>query len=90
MFIQIVPSAAITVLVVQNGQGVAVLQNAGHAPPVNMIAVACGVGAAVSALFGAVISCLTGPTNGLLTSSGEKSRHYTGALMFGVLAVLFE
>jgi benzoate membrane transport protein len=66
-----------------------VLQNAGHAPPVNMIAVACGVGAAVSALFGAVSSCLTGPTNGLLTSSGEKSRHYTGALMFGVLAVLF-
>jgi benzoate membrane transport protein len=87
--LELVLPLAITVLVVQNGQGVAVLQNAGHAPPVNMIAVACGVGAAVSALFGAVSSCLTGPTNGLLTSSGEKSRHYTGALMFGVLAVLF-
>ena len=80
---------AITVLVVQNGQGVAVLKNAGHEPPVNMIAVACGVGAAVSAVFGAVSTCLTGPTNGLLTSSGDKHRHYTGALMFGVLAVLF-
>jgi benzoate membrane transport protein len=80
---------AITVLVVQNGQGVAVLKNAGHEPPVNMIAVACGVGAAISAVFGAVSTCLTGPTNGLLTSSGEKSRHYTGALMFGVLALLF-
>ncbi len=87
--LELVVPLAITVLVVQNGQGVAVLKNAGHEPPVNMIAVACGLGAAVSAVFGAVSTCLTGPTNGLLTSSGEKPRHYTGALMFGVLAVVF-
>jgi hypothetical protein len=87
--LELVVPLAITVLVVQNGQGVAVLKNAGHEPPVNMIAVACGIGAAVSAVFGAVSTCLTGPTNGLLTSSGEKPRHYTGALMFGVLALLF-
>ncbi len=87
--LELVVPLAITVLVVQNGQGVAVLKNAGHEPPVNMIAVACGVGAAVSAVFGAVSTCLTGPTNGLLTSSGEKPRHYTGALMVGVLALLF-
>ena len=87
--LELVVPLAITVLVVQNGQGVAVLQNAGHEPPVNMIAVACGMGAAISAVFGAVSTCLTGPTNGLLTSSGEKPRHYTGALMFGVLALLF-
>ena len=88
MFELVVP-LAITVLVVQNGQGVAVLKSAGHEPPVNMIAVACGVGAAVSAVFGAVSTCLTGPTNGLLTSSGDKPRHYTGAMMFGLLALLF-
>lgn len=87
--LELVVPLAITVLVVQNGQGVAVLKNAGHEPPVNMIAVACGLGAAVSAVFGAVSTCLTGPTNGLLTSSGEKSRHYTGALMVGVLAIMF-
>ena len=87
--LELVVPLAITVLVVQNGQGVAVLKSAGHEPPVNMIAVACGVGAAVSAVFGAVSTCLTGPTNGLLTSSGEKRRHYTGALMFGGLALLF-
>jgi benzoate membrane transport protein len=88
MFELVVP-LAITVLVVQNGQGVAVLKNAGHEPPVNTIALACGLGAAISAAFGAVSSCLTGPTNGLLTSSGEKSRHYSGALMFGGLAIAF-
>ncbi len=87
--LELVLPLAITVLVVQNGQGVAVLKNAGHAPPVNMIAVACGLGAALSAVFGAVSSCLTGPTNGLLTSSGEKQRHYIGALIFGLLALLF-
>ena len=87
--LELVVPLAITVLVVQNGQGVAVLKNAGHEPPVNMIAVACGIGAAISAVFGAVSTCLTGPTNGLLTSSGEKTRHYTGALMFGALALLF-
>lgn len=87
--LELVVPLAITVLVVQNGQGVAVLKTAGHEPPVNMIAVACGVGAAVSAVFGAVSTCLTGPTNGLLTSSGDKRRHYSGALMFGVLALLF-
>ena len=87
--LELVVPLAITVLVVQNGQGVAVLKSAGHEPPVNMIAVACGVGAAVSAVFGAVSTCLTGPTNGLFTSSGERRRHYSGALMFGGLALLF-
>jgi benzoate membrane transport protein len=87
--LELVVPLAITVLVVHNGQGVAVLKNAGHEPPVNAIAVACGVGAAVSAVFGAVSTCLTGPTNGLLTSSGDKHRHYIGALLFGVLALLF-
>lgn len=87
--LELVVPLAITVLVVQNGQGVAVLKTAGHEPPVNAIAVACGVGAAISAVFGAVSTCLTGPTNGLLTSTGEKPRHYSGALMFGVLALLF-
>lgn len=87
--LELVVPLAITVLVVQNGQGVAVLKTAGHEPPVNAIAVACGVGAAISAVFGAVSTCLTGPTNGLLTSTGDKPRHYSGALMFGVLALLF-
>ncbi len=87
--VELVVPLAITVLVVQNGQGVAVLKAARHEPPVNAIAVACGVGAFFSASVGAVSSCLTGPTNALLTSSGERERHYTAALTFGSLGVLF-
>jgi len=87
--VELVVPLAITVLVVQNGQGVAVLRGAGHEPPVNTIATVCGIGAAFSAAVGAVSSCLTGPTNALLTSSGERERHYIGALCFGTFGVLF-
>jgi benzoate membrane transport protein len=86
---ELVVPLAITVLVVQNGQGVAVLKAAGHEAPVNTIAVVSGIGAAFSAAVGAVCSCLTGPTNALLTSSGERERQYTAALVFGTFGVLF-
>ena len=87
--LELVVPLTITVLVVQNGQGAAVLKAAGHEPPVTLIAVACGVGSALSATVGAVSTCLTGPTNALLTSSGNKAHHYTGALVFGCLALFF-
>jgi benzoate membrane transport protein len=88
MFELVVP-LAITVLVVQNGQGIAVLKAAGHEPPVDAIAVACGVGAIASAVCGSVSTCLTGPTNAIITASGERSRHYTAGIFTGVLAVIF-
>ncbi|HRM47644.1 MAG TPA: benzoate/H(+) symporter BenE family transporter [Alicycliphilus sp.] len=86
---ELVVPLAITVLVVQNGQGMAVLKAAGHEPPVDAITVACGVGAMASAVVGSVSTCLTGPTNAIITSSGEQSRHYTAAIFCGVLGVIF-
>jgi benzoate membrane transport protein len=87
--VELVVPLAITILVVQNGQGVAVLRNAGHEPPINAITVACGVGALASAAVGAVSTCLTGPTNAILSASGEKPRHYTAGIVTGVLALGF-
>jgi len=87
--VELVLPLAITVLVVQNGQGIAVLQAAGHDPPIDAITVACGVGAIASAAVGAVSTCLTGPTNAIITSSGKRSRHYTAGIFTGVLAVIF-
>jgi benzoate membrane transport protein len=87
--IELVVPLAITVLVVQNGQGFAVLTAAGHKPPMNAIASACGVGSIVSGLTGAASSCLTGPVNAIISSSGEKHRHYTAGVMVGLLALLF-
>lgn len=87
--VELVVPLAITVLVVQNGQGYAVLQAAGHKPPANAVTVACGIGGVLSAAVGASGTCLTGPTNAILVSSGERSRHYAGALTTGSLALLF-
>jgi benzoate membrane transport protein len=87
--IELVVPLAITVLVVQNGQGFAVVKSAGHTPPIDAVTVACGVGSILGALVGSVSTCLTGPTNAIITSSGEPSRHYTAGIFTGVLAVLF-
>jgi benzoate membrane transport protein len=87
--IELVVPLAITVLVVQNGQGIAVLRAVGHQPPVNAITAACGIGSLVSAVFGGVSSCLTGPTNAIVSSSGESARHYTAGIFVGLLALVF-
>jgi benzoate membrane transport protein len=87
--VELVVPLAITVLVVQNGQGFAVLRSAGHAPPVNVVTLACGIGSVISASVGAVSTCLTGPTNAIVVSSGEQKRHYTAAMFVGCLALMF-
>lgn len=79
----------LTALVVQNGQGVAVLRAAGHRPPVNSFALATGGFSVLNACFGAVSACVTGPTNSLLTSSGEKHRQYSAAVVYGSLSLVF-
>jgi benzoate membrane transport protein len=87
--VELVVPLAITVLVVQNGQGVAVLRAAAHAPPINAITVLCGVWSLLAAAVGTVSTCLTGPTNALLSASGERSRHYTAGMVCGALAIIF-
>ena len=87
--LELVVPIAITVLVVQNGQGIAVLRAAEHQPPINAITAACGVGALVSGMVGTVSTCLTGPVNAIITASGEKHRHYTAGIMVGLLALGF-
>jgi benzoate membrane transport protein len=87
--LELVVPLAITVLVVQNGQGVAVLRSAGHAPPINVITIACGVWSLLTAAVGTVSTCLTGPTNALLAASGERSRQYIAGIVCGLLAMGF-
>ena len=87
--VELVVPLAITVLVVQNGQGFAVLKAAGHAPPINATTMACGIGSLIGAAVGAVSTCLTGPTNAIVVSSGEQKRQYSAAMFVGFLALLF-
>jgi benzoate membrane transport protein len=87
--VELVVPLAITVLAVQNAQGVAILTANGHTPPVNAITSACGLGAIVTGLVGTVSTCLTGPVNAVISTSGEKQRQYTAALFIAVLAMAF-
>jgi benzoate membrane transport protein len=87
--VELVVPLAITVLVVQNGQGFAVLDAAGHKPPINAITAACGAGSMLAALVGTVSTCLTGPVNAIISGSGEQRRHYTAGVAVGVLALAF-
>ena len=84
--VELVVPLAITVLTVQNAQGIAILTANGHAPPINAITAACGAGAIVTGLVGAVPTCLTGPVNAVISTAGQKERQYTAALLVAVLA----
>lgn len=89
VLLELVVPLTITVLVVQNGQGYAVLKAAGHEPPVNVVTLACGLASLVCAGFGTVSTCLTGATNAITCSSGERRHHYIGALTVALLSIGF-
>jgi benzoate membrane transport protein len=89
VLLELVVPLAITVLVVQNGQGHAILQAAGHAPPINTVTLACGLTSLITAFFGSVSTCLTGPTNAIVCSTGPRERHYSGAVLVGLMALVF-
>jgi benzoate membrane transport protein len=86
---ELVVPLAITVLVVQNAQGIAILTAVGHSPPVDSIAIGCGASSIVSAFVGAVPTCLTGPVNAIISATGERRTQYTAAVVVGALAMAF-
>jgi benzoate membrane transport protein len=86
---ELVVPLAVTVLAAQNAQGIAILATKGHNPPVNTITAVCGAGSLVSAIFGSVSTCLTGPVNAILSSGGQRHQQYIAAFTICLLAILF-
>lgn len=84
---ELVIPLTITVVIVQNGQGIAVLQAAGHKPGVNVAAAVSGLVSMPMALIGNISTCLTGPTNALIVSGPHKERHYAAAMVTAVGAI---
>ena len=87
--IELVIPLAITIIFVQHGQGLAVLTQAGHPPPLNAVTIMAGFGGLLSAAVGAVGTSLTGPTNGLVTATGPHAKHYATAIVTALIAILF-
>ena len=87
--IELVVPLAVTVLAAQNAQGIAILQTRGFKPPINSITAGCGAWSLITAIFGTVSTCLTGPVNAILSSGGENRHQYTAAIWIGLMAILF-
>jgi benzoate membrane transport protein len=87
--VELVLPLAITVLAAQNAQGFVVLEASGHKPPINVITAACGLASLITASFGTVSTCFTGPANAILVSGGHKDKHYAAGVMMSLLALAF-
>jgi benzoate membrane transport protein len=87
--VELVLPLAITVLAAQNAQGFVILEAAGHKPPVNAVTAVCGFGSIIAASVGSVSTCLTGPVNAIISSAGDKDKHYAAGVMVSLLALLF-
>lgn len=87
--LELVLPLLITVVGIHNLQGFAITEANGYPPPRNTLTTACGLWSFVFAVIGTVPTCVTGPANGILNSSGEKERRYAGGVFFGVLMIGF-
>ena len=87
--LELVAPLTITVVAIQNAQGIAVLQASGLTPPVGRLTLICGVGTCGYALFGSVPTSLAGPANAILVSSGKRETAYLSGVLFGLLMAAF-
>jgi benzoate membrane transport protein len=81
----------LTVVAVQNAQGIAIPQNMGYRPPFSVVTIMSGVGSIIVAPFGSQSVCLAGPMAGIVTnpSIGPRERRYSAAIVTGLLCMLF-
>lgn len=88
---QLVLPLALTVIAIQNAQGIAVLESEQYQPPINSMTRWSGISSVVTSFFGAHTLCVAGPMTALLAgeTSGPKQSRYTAGVLLGVLSVLF-
>jgi len=86
---ELVVPLAVTVIAAQNAQGFVILRQAGFEPPENNLTLTCGLGSLLFGIFGSVPTCVTGPANAILNTSGIKERRYMAGVIFGLLAIGF-
>lgn len=82
--LELVVPLMVTMLGIQNAQGIAILKQGGHEPPIQAVTNASGLGSLLMAITGSVPVSLTGPVSGILVSSGDPRRQWTGAFMVGL------
>lgn len=88
---ELVIPLALTVVAIQNAQGIGILLSTGYNPPINALTTASGLGSIIMGIFGGQSACIAGPMTGII-SSPEAGRHdarYAAALVTGSLWMVF-
>jgi benzoate membrane transport protein len=86
---ELVVPLAITVVGIHNPQGFAALEASNYKPPINALTFACGIGTIMAALVGSVPTCVAGPSNAIMCSSGAPRQRFAAGIAYGLLFVLF-
>jgi benzoate membrane transport protein len=87
--LELVLPLAVTVIGIHNPQGFAVLEASNYKAPINALTLACGVGTVLSALVGSVPTCVAGPSNAVMCSSGRAERCFAAGIVYCLLFVGF-
>lgn len=80
----------ITVIAIQNSQGIAILQSSGYKAPIEPLTTWSGIASIINGFFGAHSACVAGPMTGIVAdkSSGHVHIRYKAAVFMGVLAII--
>ncbi|WP_066158021.1 benzoate/H(+) symporter BenE family transporter [Halalkalibacter krulwichiae] len=81
----------VTVIAIQNAQGITILNSIGYKSPVNALTTWSGLGSLVNSFFGGHSACIAGPMTGIIAdkTSGPLHHRYKSAIVMGLLWVLF-
>jgi benzoate membrane transport protein len=87
---ELVLPLVLTVIAIQNAQGIAVLESHDYRPPINAMSFWSGIGSILNSFVGAHPACIAGPMTGILAGeeSGKKENRYTAAIVLGILSCL--
>lgn len=77
----------VTILFVQNAQGIAVGRSAGYPVSTRLVTYSSAILTCLTAPFGGCPSVLAGPCNAVLVSDGPSGRHWIGAVTASALFV---
>jgi len=88
--LDLAPPLLVSVVAVQNGQGIGVMLGQGYKPPVNTMTAYTGLGSIVNAFFGGHSACIAGPVTAIVggPSAGPKEGRYAAAVANGVFWVM--
>jgi benzoate membrane transport protein len=88
---ELVLPLALTVIAIQNAQGIGVLRSMGYKPPVDAMTNWSGIGSIVNGFLGAHSACIAGPMTAIVAGkdTGPVEGRYASGMVLGFLCLLF-